>query len=90
MGNISFQKFLSRRAIYMYKYVENFVEFVLSLFFCSLSMLQEKNIVASSNRSVPVNSVSLRDMNQSEGALSRRRSKKRVIYRCGKRTAIYV
>jgi len=37
-----FQKFLSRRAIYMYKYVENFVEFVLSLFFCSLSMLQEK------------------------------------------------
>jgi len=55
----------------MYKYVENFVKFVLSLFFCSLSMLQEKNIVASSNRSVPVNSVSLRDMNQSEGSVEK-------------------
>lgn len=58
----------------MYKYVEYYiVEFVLSLFFCSLSMLQEKNIIASSNRgvTVPVNSVSLRDMNQSEGSVEK-------------------
>lgn len=66
-------------------HAENSSRFIFfSLFLFSFDVA--KKIIASSNRSitVPANSVSLRDMNQSRGSVEKEMRETRIMNRCGR------